>query len=102
MPERTDSLPRAGGNPAEMLFSLRQNNRDSKPPDEELLGSAVQACWELCDLFREGWRQVRPDRGTPRPAPSRASNANTTSHFNSASSVASSSISYAANQMLPP
>jgi hypothetical protein len=28
----------------------------------------VQACWELCDLFREGWTQVRPDRGTPRPS----------------------------------
>ncbi|KAL8784567.1 MAG: hypothetical protein Q9195_008992, partial [Heterodermia aff. obscurata] len=51
-----------------MLFSLRQNKRDGKPADEELLGSAVQACWELCDLFREGWTQVRPDRGTPRPS----------------------------------
>jgi hypothetical protein len=50
-----------------MLFSLRQNSRDGKPADEELLGSAIQACWELCDLFREGWSQVRPDRGTPRP-----------------------------------
>lgn len=51
-----------------MLFSLRQNRREGKPADEELLGSAVQACWELCDLFREGWTQVRPDRGTPRPS----------------------------------
>ncbi|KAL8739923.1 MAG: hypothetical protein Q9190_007315, partial [Brigantiaea leucoxantha] len=51
-----------------MLFSLRQNQREGKPADEELLGSAVQACWELCDLFREGWTQVRPDRGTPRPS----------------------------------
>jgi hypothetical protein len=50
-----------------MLFSLRQNRRDGKAADEELLGSAVQACWELCDIFREGWTQVRPDRGTPRP-----------------------------------
>lgn len=50
-----------------MLFSLRQNRRDGKAPDEELLGSAVQACWELCDIFREGWTQIRPDRGTPRP-----------------------------------
>jgi hypothetical protein len=47
---------------------LRQNSRDGKPADEELLGSAIQACWELCDLFREGWSQVRPDRGTPRPS----------------------------------
>ena len=66
--EETDSLLRACWSLAEMLFSLRQNKRDGKPADEELLGSAVQACWELCDLFREGWTQVRPDRGTPRPS----------------------------------
>ena len=66
--EDTDSLLRACWSLAEMLFSLRQNKREAKAPDEELLGSAVQACWELCDLFREGWTQVRPDRGTPRPS----------------------------------
>lgn len=66
--EETDSLLRACWSLAEMLFSLRQNRREDKPPDEELLGSAVQACWELCDLFREGWTQVRPERGTPRPS----------------------------------
>lgn len=66
--EETDSLLRACWGLAEMLFSLRQNRRDGKPPNEELLGSAVQACWDLCDLFREGWTQVRPDRGTPRPS----------------------------------
>lgn len=65
--EETDSLLRACWTLAEMLFSLRQNRRDGKAPDEELLGSAVQACWELCDIFREGWTQIRPDRGTPRP-----------------------------------
>ncbi|KAI4288048.1 MAG: hypothetical protein L6R35_002693 [Caloplaca aegaea] len=64
----TDSLLRACWSLAEMLFSLRQNKREGKPADEELLGSAVQSCWELCDLFREGWTQVRPDRGTPRPS----------------------------------
>ncbi|KAL8806114.1 MAG: hypothetical protein Q9182_001515 [Xanthomendoza sp. 2 TL-2023] len=64
----TDSLLGACWSLAEMLFSLRQNKRDGKSADEELLGSAVQACWELCDLFREGWTQVRPDRGTPRPS----------------------------------
>ncbi|KAL8774111.1 MAG: hypothetical protein Q9209_001219 [Squamulea sp. 1 TL-2023] len=63
-----DSLLGACWSLAEMLFSLRQNKREGKPADEELLGSAVQACWELCDLFREGWTQVRPDRGTPRPS----------------------------------
>ncbi|KAL5120396.1 hypothetical protein ACEQ8H_001686 [Pleosporales sp. CAS-2024a] len=67
LPAETDSLLHACWSLAEMLFSLRQNSRDGKPADEELLGSAIQACWELCDLFREGWTQVRPDRGTPRP-----------------------------------
>jgi len=67
LPEEADALLRACWSLAEMLFSLRQNNRDKKPVDEELLGSAVQACWELCDLFREGWTQIRPERGTPRP-----------------------------------
>ncbi|KAF2100983.1 hypothetical protein NA57DRAFT_36507 [Rhizodiscina lignyota] len=100
LPEETDSLLRACWSLAEMLFSLRQNNRDNKPPDEELLGSAVQACWELCDLFREGWSQVRPERGTPRPAPSRSSYHEP--KVNSGASVAGSTISYAANQMLPP
>ncbi len=66
--EETDSLLRACWSLAEMLFSLRQNRREGKPADEELLGSAVQSCWELCDLFREGWTQVRPERGTPRPS----------------------------------
>ena len=49
-----------------MLFSLRQNKRDGLAADEDLLGSAVQACWELCDIFREGCTSVRPDRNTPR------------------------------------
>jgi hypothetical protein len=66
--EETDSLLRACWSLAEMLFSLRQNRLEGRAPDEELLGSAVQACWELCDLFREGWTQVRPERGTPRPS----------------------------------
>ncbi|KAM0335346.1 hypothetical protein ACHAQA_000391 [Verticillium albo-atrum] len=64
----TDSLLKACWTLAEMLFSLRQNRRDGKAPDEELLGSAVQACWDLCDIFRDGWTQVRPDRNTPRPS----------------------------------
>ncbi len=66
--DETDSLLMACWSLAEMLFSLRQNRRDGKPHDEELLSSAVQACWELCDLFREGWKQVRPERATPRPS----------------------------------
>jgi hypothetical protein len=67
LPDETDALLRACWTLAELLFSLRQNNRDNRPIDEELLGSAVQACWDLCDLFREGWNQMRPERGTPRP-----------------------------------
>ncbi|EQK97882.1 hypothetical protein OCS_06406 [Ophiocordyceps sinensis CO18] len=66
--EETDQLLRACWGLAEMLFSLHQNRRDGKPPDEELLGSAVQACWDLCDIFRDGWTQIRPDRDTPRPS----------------------------------
>lgn len=66
--EESDSLLRTCWALAEMLFSLRQSRREGKLPDEELLGSAVQSCWELCDLFREGWTQIRPDRGTPRPS----------------------------------
>lgn len=66
--EESDSLLRACWSLAEMLFSLRQNAREGRRADEELLGSAVQACWELCDLFREGWTQIRPERGTPRPS----------------------------------
>ncbi|UQC88080.1 uncharacterized protein CLUP02_13602 [Colletotrichum lupini] len=66
--DETDSLLKACWSLAEMLFSLRQNKRDGRAPDEELLCSAVQACWELCDLFRDGWTQVRPDRNTPRPS----------------------------------
>lgn len=68
LPQETDALLRACWNLAEMLFNLRQSTREGKSPDEELLGSAIQACWELCDLFREGWTQIRPDRGTPRPS----------------------------------
>lgn len=68
LPQETDALLRACWSLAEMLFNLRQNNREGKDPDQELLGSAIQACWDLCDLFREGWTQIRPERGTPRPS----------------------------------
>lgn len=68
LPEETDALLHACWSLAEMLFNIRQNSRDGRPADEELLGSAIQACWDLCDLFREGWTQVRPERGTPRPS----------------------------------
>ncbi|KAL4959499.1 uncharacterized protein BDV14DRAFT_10369 [Aspergillus stella-maris] len=67
----TDSLLSACWSLAEMLFSIRQNKKEGRQLDEELLGSAVQACWELCDIFREGWTQRssrNSDRGTPRPS----------------------------------
>ena len=66
-----DSLLSACWTLAEMLFSIRQSRREEKALDGELLGSAVQACWELCDIFREGWtlQSMRnSDRGTPRPS----------------------------------
>lgn len=66
--QETDALLRACWSLAEMLFSLHQTSYEAKCQDEELLGSAVQACWELCDLFRESWTRIRPERGTPRPS----------------------------------
>lgn len=102
LPEETDSLLHACWALAEMLFNLRHNSHNNTTPDEELLSSAVQACWELCDLFREGWTQVRPDRGTPRPAPSRKVDREREQSLSRAPSVAGSSVSYAAQQMLPP
>ncbi|KAG6199063.1 hypothetical protein E4U10_005478 [Claviceps purpurea] len=67
MDEETDHLLSACWSLAEILFSLRQNKRDGKPFNEELLGSAVQACWDLGDIFKDGCTQIRPDRSTPRP-----------------------------------
>ncbi|KAI2963827.1 hypothetical protein CBS147323_6584 [Aspergillus niger] len=67
----TDSMLGACWSLAEMLFSIRQSIKEGKVLGEELLGSAVQACWELCDIFREGWTQRtlrNSDRGTPRPS----------------------------------
>ncbi|KAF5855460.1 hypothetical protein ETB97_009195 [Aspergillus alliaceus] len=56
---------------AEVLFSMRQSKKEGRRLGEELLGSAVQACWELCDIFREGCTQLsfrKSERGTPRPS----------------------------------
>ncbi|RCI13248.1 hypothetical protein L249_0342 [Ophiocordyceps polyrhachis-furcata BCC 54312] len=66
--KETNELLRACWGLAEMLFSMRQRRRDGRSADEGLLGSAVLACWELCDIFRDGWTQIRPDRDTPRPS----------------------------------
>lgn len=67
MGQETDQLLKASWSLAEMLFNLRQNRRDGRHPDDELLSLTVQACWELCDVFRDGWAQIRPERSTPRP-----------------------------------
>lgn len=67
LPEEMDDLLGACWSLVEMLFQIRQDQREDKLPDEEVWGSAVQACWDLCDLFREGWTQGRPERTTPRP-----------------------------------
>lgn len=68
LPYETDTLLRACWTLAELLYNVRQSSSDGEPADEELLGSAVQACWELSDLFREGWSHIRPgtDRGSSR------------------------------------
>ncbi|KAL7817681.1 hypothetical protein V8C44DRAFT_245359 [Trichoderma aethiopicum] len=67
---KTDQLLGACWALAEMLFSLRQNRLGGKPPDGELLLSAVQACWGLGDIFKDSWARVNPDRSTPRPSQS--------------------------------
>lgn len=99
--EETDALLRACWSLAEMLFSLRQNRREGKAADEELLGSAVQACWELCDLFREGWTQVRPDRGTPRPSQTTFSHHYPPSTFSQISDQMSRTSNTKSNHSLP-
>lgn len=67
----TDTLLSTCWSLAEILFGIRQSKKEGRPPDEVLLGSAVQSCWELCDIFREGWTQRslrNSDHGTPRPS----------------------------------
>ncbi|KAG6006446.1 hypothetical protein E4U54_000183 [Claviceps lovelessii] len=48
------------------LFNLQQDRRDGKPLDDQLLGSAVQACWDLGNIFKDGCTQIRPERSTSR------------------------------------
>ncbi|KAH0168031.1 hypothetical protein KCU67_g3650, partial [Aureobasidium melanogenum] len=64
--QETDALLRACWSLAEALFNLRHVGRDAKRLDE-LLALAIQACWDLSDIFRESWSHLRPDRSTPRP-----------------------------------
>ncbi|GFP56656.1 hypothetical protein TASIC1_0007014800 [Trichoderma asperellum] len=58
---KTDQLLGACWTLAEMLFSLRQNRLEGKPPDSELLLSTVQACWGLGDLFKDSWTKTKLD-----------------------------------------
>lgn len=90
LPEDTDYLLRSCWNLAECLFTFRERNQQNRPVDEETLSSAVQACWDLSDIFRERWSSQRPDRGTPRAQqrgfpPSTYSSYSTTSQAYSAS-----------------
>ncbi|KAK6007201.1 hypothetical protein QM012_006209 [Aureobasidium pullulans] len=64
--QETDALLRACWSLAEALFNLRYIDRPTKRVDE-LLALAIQACWDLSDIFRENWSHLRPDRSTPRP-----------------------------------
>lgn len=82
LPDETDRLLRSCWQLVEMLFSLRQNNRDGKADDEDLLTTAIHACWELTDqfkagmcilsvrlsllIFHTGWTQTIPTRTTPK------------------------------------
>ncbi|KAH0363490.1 hypothetical protein KCU65_g7389, partial [Aureobasidium melanogenum] len=50
----------------EQIGPFRHAGRDTKRLDE-LLALAIQACWDLSDIFRESWSHLRPDRSTPRP-----------------------------------
>lgn len=68
LPAETNALLRACWTLAEILFTLQYTSYETRTSEEELLGSAVQACWDLCDLFRDGWSQIRPERATPKPS----------------------------------
>ena len=68
LPAETDALLKACWALAEILFTLQHTSLEARASEEELLGSAVQACWDLCDLFRDGWSQIRPERATPKPS----------------------------------
>jgi hypothetical protein len=98
----TDSLLRACWTLVEALFNLRHVGRDGKPLDE-LLASAMQACWDLSDIFREGWSHLRPDRSTPRPGQARFSSS-VSQHSTGRSERAPSSLSseYHDAPSLPP
>ena len=100
--QESDALLRASWALAEALFNLRQVDRDVKTLDE-LLASAIQACWDLSNIFRESWSHLRPDRSTPRPGQTRFSSS-VSQHSTGQSERASSSLSseYHDAPSLPP
>lgn len=59
LPEERDALLRACWELAEMLFSLRQNEIESKAAYKNLLESVLEACSKLCGLFLERWNRLR-------------------------------------------
>ncbi|GAB7341879.1 hypothetical protein MBLNU457_g0193t1 [Dothideomycetes sp. NU457] len=71
LPSETDALLKACWSLSEMLFNIRNPRYEPQTTEEELLVSAIQACWDLSNLFREGWSQIRPERATPKPTQTR-------------------------------
>jgi hypothetical protein len=100
--QENDTLLRACWALAEALFNLRHVGRDVRTIDE-LLASAMQACWDLSDIFRESWSHLRPDRSTPRPGQARLSSS-VSQHSTGQSERAPSSLSseYHDAPSLPP
>lgn len=100
--EESDALLRASWSLAEAFFNLRQVDRDAKSLDE-LLASAIQACWDLSNMFRESWSHLRPGRSTPRPGQIRFSSS-VSQHSTGQSERAPSSLSseYHDAPSLPP
>ncbi|KAM0667511.1 hypothetical protein ACQRIU_003376 [Beauveria bassiana] len=64
----SDRILKACWSLTEVLFSIRQNRRDGNPADENLLVAAIEATYNLNDLFREGLSASRSERSTPRPS----------------------------------
>lgn len=54
LPAETGHLLRSCWTLAEMLFALRQSQREGNSDDEDTLTNAIRACWELTDQFKEG------------------------------------------------
>lgn len=54
LPTETGRLLHSCWTLVEMLFTLRQNNREGNADDEDALTNAIRACWELTDQFKDG------------------------------------------------